>query len=108
MIGVGVLFMAVGGTIPVYLISKFLDWALFKRVMEMREIAIICSGVFAAAISVVLYGFGHADGGRWNPGWGTIAYFFSGVFVLTLRLRAYARKEERRNAADPSLVETFE
>src|ERR1700712_4305740 len=84
-IGALILVMALGGMIPVYLISKLLDWGIFRRFMEMQEIAIVISVVFAVVLSIGLYGFGHADGGRWNPGWGTVAYFFSGVIVLVLR-----------------------
>ena len=91
MIGTLILGMALGGMIPVYLISKLLDWGVFRRFIGMQEVAIVASVVFAVMLSVGLYGFVRTIGGAWNPGWGTIAYLISGVIVLVLRLRRLIR-----------------
>lgn len=87
-----------GGFILVFLLGTLIDWLVFKRSSLSRTIAILCSTVAAIVLAVVLYGFGNADGGPWNPGNSLIAYPIGGVVAGAVRyFRADAKGETRRD-----------
>ena len=84
----------VGGIIITYLLGMLADWAIFKRTSMSRSVGIIASSVLAVLVAVVLYGFGNANGGPWNPGNGPIAYGLGGAISGVIRWwRANAKGE---------------
>lgn len=84
----------VGGILAVFLLSALLDWAVFKRVVDTPRVGTTLSVVAAVVFGFILYGFGNADGGPWNPLPGGLSYVFGGSIVLALRLW-YLSKQER-------------
>jgi hypothetical protein len=98
--------MLVGGLMIVFLMSVLLEWAIFKRVVDTAPVGITLSVVSAMIIAFILYGFGNADGGPWNPIPGGVAYIIAGVIVLPLRLLGYRRRAAAA-ANDEGLEETF-
>jgi|GEM_PF-1590367 len=99
--------MTVGGMIAVYFGSSLLEWAIFKRVVDTAPVGITLSVVTAVALAVVLYGFGNADGGPWNPLPGGIAYIVAGAIVWALKLWSYRRRAEAARA-ESGIEEIFE
>lgn len=97
--------MTVGGVLAVFLLSALLEWAIFKRVVDTAPVGIALSVGSAVVLAIILYGFGSADGGPWNPFPGGFAYVVAGLIVLPLRLWSYRRRAEK---ADDGLAETFE
>ena len=99
--------MALGGMIPVYLLSKLFEWAIFKRVVDLPELGKALSVGFAVMTAIAVYGFGNADGGPWNPFPGGISYIISGAIVLPLMLWFYHRREAAKGE-DTGLGDVFE
>ena len=99
--------MTLGGMIGVYFIASLLEWALFKRVVDTAPVGITLSVVAAVALAIVVYGFGNADGGPWNPLPGGIAYVVGGAVVWALKLWSYRRRAEA-SRAQSGLGEIFE
>lgn len=75
----------IGGVLAIFLLDALFDWALFKRVIEPGPVRIAASVSASVVLAIVLYGFGNANGGPWNPGSGIIAYPFGGVVVGAFR-----------------------
>jgi hypothetical protein len=94
----------VGATILVTLLSLFLEWAIFKRVLDSPAMGIPAATAAAVALAIILYGFGNADGGPWNPMPGGLAYLVSGFIVAGIRLVGYRRREATREGT----ADTFE
>ena len=57
--------MIIGGIIPIYLFSLFFGWLLFKKLDQTKKIVLSVSIAFI--VSVILSGFGNANGGPFNP-----------------------------------------
>lgn len=83
----------VGGAIIIYLLSALIEWAVVKRVVDVPAAAITACTVLAMVLAIVLYGFGNADGGPWNPLPGGLAYVIAGAFVCFGRIALRRRKE---------------
>jgi len=98
--------MIVGGLIAVYFVASLLEWAIFKRVVNTAPVGITLSVATAVALAVVLYGFGNADGGPWNPLPGGVAYIVAGAIVWALKLLSYRRRAAAAQT-DESLEEIF-
>lgn len=79
----------VGGFLAVYLLSKFLEWAIFKRVLDDALIGCALSVFSAYILATVLYGFGSADGGPWRAD-GLLIYLPGAIIVGVVR--AFLRK----------------
>jgi NhaP-type Na+/H+ or K+/H+ antiporter len=110
MIGRGLmalLGMAVGGCVLILLLSWLLEWAIFKRVCDRAETGIGLSVGLAVAFAIVLYGFGHGEGGAWSPMPGGLAYVVAGAIVLPWRLISYRRRRESRADAE-NVATSFE
>lgn len=99
--------MTIGGMIAVYFLASLLEWAIFKRVANAAPVGITLSVVAAVALAVVLYGFGNADGGPWNPLPGGVAYILAGGIVWALKLASYRRRASAAQA-ESGLEEIFE
>jgi hypothetical protein len=99
--------LTVGGMIAVYFVASLLEWAIFKRVVDTAPVGITLSVVAAVALAVVLYGFGNADGGPWNPLPGGVTYIVAGAIVWALKLWSYRRRAAVAQAED-GLGEIFE
>lgn len=82
---------AVGGILAIYLLSLLVEWALIKRVMDDSVVGCWVSVGVAYALAVLIYGFGNADGGPWNPGRGFYVYAIGAVVVGVLRSRRRLR-----------------
>lgn len=94
-----------GGVLIIYLMSVLLEWAFFKRIVDIPELGKALSVAFAVIAAVIIAGFGNADGGPWNPGSSLYGYVIGGAIVLALRLWAYRRRAER---SEEGLAQTFE
>lgn len=99
--------MAIGGMIPVFLIALLVERLIFCRVFNTREYGISAAVAVGTIAAFVLYGFGNANGGPWNPVPNGFAYFFSGFGVGFLWLRAQARRAAGAEQ-DNDLERTFE
>ena len=75
----------VGGIIITYLLGSLLNWAFFQRMSMSKQAAVVASAVAATVFAIVLYGFGNANGGPWNPGNGPIAYGLGGLVSGAIR-----------------------
>jgi hypothetical protein len=82
----GLIAVLLGAMVGVWLLSALLDWSLLKRLGLRPKTRIVLSSLAAVVAAVVLYGFGHADGGEWNPGEGFFTYPFAGLMVCVIRL----------------------
>lgn len=98
--------MVLGGLVAIYFFASLLEWAIFKRVVDTAPVGITLSVVAAVALAVVLYGFGNADGGPWNPLPGGVAYIVAGGIVWALKLASYRRRSATAQA-DNGLEEIF-
>lgn len=99
--------MIVGGMIAIYFFASLLEWAIFKRVVDTAPVGITLSVAAAVALAVVLYGFGNADGGPWNPLPGGIAYIVGGGIVWALKMASYRRRAAAAHT-ESGLAEIFE
>jgi len=99
--------MTVGGMIAIYFVSSILEWAIFKRVVDTAPVGITLSIVAALALTVVLYGFGTANGGPWNPLPGGITYIVGGAIIWALKMWSYRRRAEAAQA-ESGIEEIFE
>lgn len=97
----------VGGLLIVYLLSKLIEWLIISRIMNDAKAGLFVSVGLGVVGAVVLYGFGNADGGPWNPLPGGIAYVLAGPVVAILRLVAFNRWAARK-AEEEALDEVFE
>jgi heme A synthase len=95
-----------GGVIIIYLLSLLIEWALMKRILESPAQGIPASVAAAVVLAVILYGFGNANDGSWNPLPGGLGYVAGGVIVWLARMVAWRRRESRNSGDD--LAETFE
>ena len=93
-----ILVEAAGGIIPIWVVS----W-LVGKVPPFKSMSatlnIVYTGLVAYAVAVVLVGFGEANGGPWNPGYGWITYLVSLVIVVVLRTTFTAMRERKRVAS---------
>ena len=94
--------MIFGGVVAVFLLSMLLEWALFKRITDSPKTGIPFSVCSAVILAIVIYGFGHANGGAWNAFPNGVAYIIGGAIVLAFRMWEYGRRVERDD-----LGETF-
>jgi uncharacterized membrane protein len=69
-----------------------MEWAIFKRVCDSPSTGIPLSVISAVIVAVVLYGFGNANGGPWNPFPGGIAYVVAGVVVFAVQMAMYRKR----------------
>ena len=99
--------MTLGGMIAVYFVATLLEWAIFKRVVDTAPVGITLSVAAAVVLAVILYGFGNADGGPWNPLPGGISYVLGGAVVWALKLWSYRRRAAAAEA-EGGLEEIFE
>ena len=84
----------VGGVIATFILGFLVDWLILKRLPISRSIGLILSAVVAVVVAIVLYGFGNADGGPWNPGYGYLTYGLGGLISGAIRYwRADAKGE---------------
>lgn len=74
-----------GGTILVFILSWLIDRFSTREMGASVAVRAIGPTIFAVGIAIVLYGFGNANGGPWNPGSGLIAYPIGGLIVSFLR-----------------------
>jgi hypothetical protein len=95
----------VGGLIIIYLLSSLLEWAIMKRVLDSPTQGIPASVAVAVVLAIILYGFGNADGGTWNPLPGGIGYIVAGIMIWLARLFAWRRREAQ---ASEGVAQTFE
>jgi hypothetical protein len=88
--------MIIGATLILLLFSVLIhkfspgseDWSPLTGAVAPTFMAVI--------LAIVIYGFGNADGGSWNPSGGLIAYPVGGVIVAILRylqLRGQSAKQ---------------
>ena len=99
--------MIVGATLAIYLLASLLEWALFKRIVDSPELGKGLSVGCAVVMAIILYGFGNANGGPWDPLPGGIAYVVGGAIAFSVMLWQHNRREEalEEQAAMP---DTFE
>jgi hypothetical protein len=100
----GLIGLIIGGVIAIYLLSLLIEWALFKRILDDPRAGGLASTACAFVLAVILYGFGNANGGAWNPMPGAIAYLVGAVIVAILRLIAL---RGRQAASEEDLSDTF-
>jgi hypothetical protein len=98
--------MLIAGILVVHLVSSFLEWAVFRRVVKSAPVGIPLSIAAAAALGFLLSGFVNAGGGPWNPLPGGVFYLVAGAIVWALKLPSYRRRAEAAQA-DEALEETF-
>lgn len=94
--------MLVGGTLGVFILYVIWEWALFMRIFDdpMRgKLVSVAAAYFSA---VVIYGFGAANGGPWNPG-GVIIYLPGALIIFVYAWRRATKLREKSVEA-----ETFE
>lgn len=82
----GFLGLLVGGVIGTWLLGAFLDWAIFRRVGISAKARVVLSSVAAIILAVIIYGFGSADGGEWDPREGLLIYPLAGLIACVVRL----------------------
>ena len=99
--------MVLGGMFAIYFLASLLEWAIFKRVVDTAPVGITLSIITAVALAIVLYGFGNADGGPWNPLPGGVAYIVAGGIVWALKLASYRRRAAAAES-ESGLEEIFE
>ena len=87
----------IGGIIAVYLLSKLVEWAVIKRVMDDAIKGGFVSVAIGYALAAILYGFGEANGGPWIPN-GFLLYMPGAVVVALVRM--IMRKRRIEEAAD--------
>jgi len=75
----------VGGALLIYLLSKLIEWAIIKRVMNDPIAGGFVSVGIAYVLAVILYGYGFANGGPWNSS-GFLAYAPGAVIVAIIRM----------------------
>lgn len=76
------LYAAIGGVIPVWLLSLLFGWLLLKNAEPKKKIYVSVSIAFA--VTIIISGFGNANGGPFNPM--IVEYFISSSLVLGARL----------------------
>lgn len=84
--------MAVVGMVAIYLVASLLEWALFRRVVDSALVGMSLSVAAAVALAVLLYGFGIADDGAWNPLPAGVALAVAGGIVWALKLASHRRR----------------
>ena len=90
----------VGGVLGVYLLHALWEFVLFKRVFNDPVAGKLASVLFAYLTASLLYGFGSADGGPFNP-LGFVVYLLPALVVGVL---AYRRGVKIRSASTNSGV----
>ena len=76
------LYAALGGIIPVFLISLLVGAVFLRKIAVEKKILI--SVAVAYFLSIILSGFGNANGGEFSPMY--IEYLLSSIFVVFIRL----------------------
>jgi hypothetical protein len=84
-----------GAIIAIMFLSWLLDWGIFRRAIDGENMRIAVATMAAVVVAVILYGFGNADGGPWDPGAGVITYPIGGVVVAGLRYWGARRRADR-------------
>ena len=85
------IYAAIGGIVPIWLLSLLFGWLLLKNAEPKKKISVSIGIAFA--ITIIISGFGNANGGPFNPM--IIEYILSSLFVLCARLGWYTfRKRE--------------
>jgi hypothetical protein len=97
--------MLIGSIIAVYLLSALIEWAFIKRVMDDQTIGGLSSTAIAVVVAIIIYGFGNANGGSWNPLPGGIFYIIGGCIVAVIRRW---RLRDRPLENEDELRDTFE
>jgi len=71
---------ALGGMFPTWLIAYLLGKFVFKEMAVLKML--IVTTLIAAVASMLLSGFGNADGGPYNP---NVNYLISGAMLFPVR-----------------------
>lgn len=87
-----------GATIWMFLSTRLLLWLLRKKDLTTAHIVMVHVGLWL--VSSILYGFGNANGGSWNPGISWITYGIPTVILCVFAVLANDRRadEKRRHA----------
>lgn len=91
----------IGGLLAVLLLSYLVEWTLFQRILDDPFVGLLCSVATAVAIAIILYGFGNADGGRWNPVPGIVPLVFGGIIAAGIRIWWLKRDQAKREDEEP-------
>ena len=89
------IILAIGGMIPIYLLSVLFGRFFFKNIEASKKI--IYSTLVAYIVSLILSGFGNMSGGdisSFSPFY--LEYFLSTVFLLLIRL-GYLKLKKKNN-----------
>ena len=89
--------MIFGAFIATFVLGMLFNWAIYKRLKLSAQAAVVLSSLTAIIAAIVLYGFGNADGGPWNPGDGVASYTIGGLLSGAARL-FMARREQASDA----------
>ena len=81
----------VGGTLLIYLLSKLIEWAIIKRVMNNPTVGGFGAIGIAYLLAAVIYGFGAANGGPWTPA-GFLLYIPGAAIVAIIRMAIRATR----------------
>ena len=95
----------VGGFVLIYLLSKLIEWAVIKRVMDDPIKGGFTSIAIAYVLASILYGFGSANGGAWLP-YGFMIYMPGAAAVALIRMAMRKTREPQPSETD-DLEETF-
>jgi hypothetical protein len=68
--------------------------------VDTAPVGITLSVIAAVGLAILLYGFGNARGGPWNPLPGGIAYVIGGGIVWALKLWSYRRRAAAARARE--------
>ncbi len=85
----------IGGALLIYLLSKLIEWALIKRIMNDPIAGGFVSVGIAYVLAVIIYGFGSANGGPWNSS-GLLAYVPGAVAVAIIRIVMRKRRIDQQ------------
>jgi hypothetical protein len=76
-----IIIAALGGLIPVYLVSLLVGRIFFKNT-EMKK-KILYSTLISYVVAIIISGFGNANGGPFNPMY--IEYALSAITLIGIR-----------------------
>ncbi|MBS3927659.1 MAG: hypothetical protein KGZ65_03590 [Sphingomonadales bacterium] len=91
--------MLVGGTFGVFILYAIWEWALFMRIFDDPMRGKLASVAAAYLSAVIIYGFGSANGGPWNPG-GILIYLPGALIVFVYTWRRATKLRENSLEAE--------